>query len=132
LRGATAFATLLLCVLGVMMIARTSRPSISVAQRDEKKYTQQELDAAVNKAAERTRGELAVKQNESTTVGGSKDEPRQLPKRMQIAANQTENARPRSLNRQEREQLAADLRLTSAADEEELLLALPDQEKPNQ
>jgi hypothetical protein len=35
------------------------------------------------------------------------------------------------LNRQEREQLAADLRLTLPADENESLLAIPEQDSPD-
>jgi anti-sigma factor RsiW len=123
LRGATAFAALLLCAVGVMMIARVV---------DERKYTQQELDTAVGRAVDRTKVELTAKQNESTTTGVAQNGTQQSPKHTQVAANQIKNIRPRGLNRQEREQLAADLRLTLPADEDELLLALPEQDKPNQ
>ncbi len=133
LRSATAFAALLLCVLGVMMIARMSRQPVGIAKIvDEKKYTQQELDTAVNSAVNRAQVELTARQNESTTTAVGPVEPRQSPKHPQVAANQTKNIRPRGLNRHEREQLAADLRLTLPADEEELLLALPEQDRPNQ
>jgi len=52
----------------------------------------------------------------------------------QLAINQQSRAgRSHRLSRQEREQLAADLRLTNPAEEEEMQLALPEQnQRPNQ
>ena len=136
LRGATAFAGLLLCALGVMMIAQVSRrPAVSteiVSVPKERTYTQQEVDAEVAKAVDRTtREQQAINQNQTAQNAGLKDQSHPAGKRPQVAVNQIKNTRPRRLNRQEREQLAADLRLTSPADEEELL-SLPDQDKPNQ
>src|SRR2546429_8131072 len=60
LRGATAFAALLLCVLGVMMVARMSRTPVEIVQnsKEEKVYTQQQLEAEVNKAVEKKVVEL--------------------------------------------------------------------------
>ncbi|HYX28090.1 MAG TPA: hypothetical protein VE863_05950 [Pyrinomonadaceae bacterium] len=132
LRGVTAFAALVLCVLGVMMVARMSRQPVGIAKTEDRKYTQQELDVEVDKAVNRTRAQLANDQNQSVANANANEEPRPTEKRIQVAVNQTKNARLHGLNRQEREQLAADLRLTSPADEEELLPALPDQDKPNQ
>jgi len=133
LRGATAFAALLLFVLSIAMVSRISRkPVQAVTIAGEQTFTQQQVQNEIAKAVERTRAELASQKNESSSIAATKDEPRQPVKRTQVAASQTQNAQPRGLNRQEREQLAADLRLTSSADEEELLLALPEQDNPYQ
>ena len=133
LRGATAFATLLLCVLAVMMFARVSRKPATVASVEggQKVYSQHELQVEIDKAVEQKVRELTAKQNPSTAVAESKPKPASQPHPVQLAADhQPKNARPRALNRQEREQLAADLRLTLPAEEEDLFL--PDQEHPNQ
>ncbi len=133
LRGATAFAALLLCVLGLVMIARFARQPVTIANvNGEKTYTKQELDAEVNKAVERTRQDLAIRKDEAPLTIAKKEEPRQPVKNTQLATNQTRTPRPRSLNRQEREQLAADLRLTTPADDDESLLALPEQDTPHE
>ncbi len=135
LRGATAFAGLLLCVLGIVMIARMSQKPVQVAKTgDGKVYTQQEVQAEVNRAVEKKVRELtANNQNPSTTVGPVNDKPKKDTSRGQVASNRQPNhVRPQRLTRQEREQLAADLRLTSPAEEEEMLLTFPEQENPNQ
>jgi len=133
LRGATAFAALLLFVLSIAMVARISRKPVQVAANPrEQTFTQQQVQNEIAKAVARTRAELADQKNESGSITATKDEPRQPVKRTQVAADQSREAQPRGLNRQEREQLAADLRLTSSADEEELLLALPEQDNPHQ
>jgi hypothetical protein len=136
LRGATAFAALLLCALAVMMVARVSRNpgAVGKVNDQQKRYSEQELKEAVNKAVEQKDRELAAnKENPSTNA----TEPRfkSIPKsnRVQLAADrELKSGHARALNRQEREQLAADLRLTLPAEEEDLFLALPDQEHPNQ
>jgi anti-sigma factor RsiW len=133
LRGATAFATLLLCVLAVMMLARVSRQPAEVVNvaTPQKVYSEQELRAAVNKAVQQKVRELRT-ENSSTTA--TEPKPKSVgTNRVQLAADrQPKNGHPRALNRQEREQLAEDLRLTLPAEEEDLFLALPDQERPNQ
>ena len=132
LRGATAFAALLLFVLSIAMVARISRKPVQVAgDVKEPTYTQQQVQHEIEKAVARTRVELANQKNEPGPIAATKDEPNQRVKRTQVAVNQPRNAPPRGLNRQEREQLAADLRLTSS-EEEDSLLALPVQEIPNQ
>jgi hypothetical protein len=133
LRGATTFAALLLFVLGIMVVVRLERKPVQIVDtvKNEKLYTQGQLQDEVNKAVERTRVELASRQSAPAGASVVKDEPRPLIKRPQVAANQPKSVRPRGLNRQEREQLAADLRLTSSADDEDSLLAFPEQENPN-
>ena len=134
LRGATAFAALLLCVLGVMMVARTPRPPVDVAKngKGEKVYTRQELEAEVTKAVDQKVAELSNNKDAGTPIINTNVRPKTGGNRVQIAASQQpKNLRPQRLSRQERNQLAADLRLTSLGDEEELL-AFPEQENPNQ
>ena len=130
LRGATAFAALSLCILAVMMFARVSRKPVEVVtNKGEKTYSQQELRDEIKKAVDQTRIELAAQQ---TSPGPRIQEEQQKPKKqIQVAVNQPKAARPHGLNRQEREQLAADLRLTLPADDDELLLALPEQDYPD-
>ena len=132
LRGATAFAALLLCVIGVMMVARPSRQPVDIAKNgnNDKIYTQQQFEAEVNKAVGEKVRELSASKQDSSTSAAIKDRPKTDTHRVQLAASQQpKNQRPQRLTRQERDQLAADLRLT--LDEEELL-AFPEQEYPNQ
>lgn len=128
LRGATAFAALLLCVLGVMMVARMSRRPVDIATagNHEELYTRKQLEEAVNNA--RKAAEIS-KQDAPTAVVATQVKPKSDTTRVQVAASQ--QTRPQRLSRQEREQLAADLRLTASVDEEELM-AFPEQENPNQ
>ncbi len=130
LRAATAFAALLLCVLGVLTISRSwNRPGLTVAQGTEARYSQQQLDREVQKQvsemlARTTGGNLpkraeAPKPNKTADTGNGLAVNRARPKA----------PRPRGLNRQEREQLAADLRLIPR-DEDELPFVLSDE--PNQ
>jgi Putative zinc-finger len=133
LRGTAAFAALLLCVLGVMTIARLSHKSGEMVKNNsaEKVYTQRQLEAEVKTAVANKEAELVNKRNSTETVNKptrSKSNGAAHP--IQLATNrQPKNQRPRGLSRQERQQLAADLRLTPA-DEEELPFALPEQERP--
>lgn len=131
LRGATAFAALLLLVLGVAMIARNTRKPDTIANvNSDKIYTQKQLEAEVNRAVEQTRQDLTTKPNSSDSTGVTKPDQRPSEKRIELATSQRKTPRPHSLNRQERAQLAADLRLTLPADDDEILLAMPEQEIP--
>ncbi|HYW72843.1 MAG TPA: zf-HC2 domain-containing protein [Pyrinomonadaceae bacterium] len=134
LRGATAFAALLLCVLSVMMVARVRTRPVQIANNSgpERLYTQHELQDHVNKAVEQVRNDLLAQQTGVNQTGVKQNETKPGSKSVQVATNQRKELRPRGLNRQEREQLAADLRLTSTADEDDLLLAFPEQDKPRQ
>jgi transcriptional regulator NrdR family protein len=134
LRGAMAFAALLLCVLGVMMVARMSRRPVDIVQtgNHEEVYTRHELEAAVSKAVDKKVAELNNSKDASTPVVATQDKPKSATSGVQFAANKQPNTlRPQRLTRQERNQLAADLRLTPSVDEEELM-AFPEQENPNQ
>src|ERR1044071_4974517 len=88
LRGATAFATLLLFVLGIAMVVRTSQKPVEVSQKGtpERTYTQQEVKAEVDRAVQRTREEMA-RQTTAPSIGTSNDE-RPTSNRAQLATNQ--------------------------------------------
>src|SRR5437763_14611958 len=109
LRGATAFAALLLCVLGIMMVARMSRKPVVLVQngKDEKVYTRQELEAEVNKAVDKKVVELSSKQEASRPIISTNVKTKTGRNSVQLAAiQQPKNLRPQRLSRQEREQLA--------------------------
>lgn len=133
LRAATAFAALLLCALGTMMIMRFSQKPVEVSQKGtpERTFTQQEVKAEVDRAVQKTRDEIARQITSPSIPNSEKPKPNQA----QLAANQQpRTGKSHGLSRQERQQLAADLRLTNPAEEEEMQLALPeqDQQRPNQ
>jgi len=135
LRGATALAALLLLVFGVTMLFRLSSKPVEVVNNNtqERTYTQQEVKAEVEKAVQKTRDEMARQTTPTSIVNPNIEKP--TPNRAQLATNQqSRTGRSHGLSRQEREQLAADLRLTNPAEEEEMQLALPeqDQQRPNQ
>jgi len=132
LRGATAFASLLLVVLAAMLFIRVTQKPVEVAKtQGVKTYSEQELKDQIKKAVDETRAELTAKQNPPEPIISTPEQRHTPTKQIQVAANQPKVVRPRGLNRQEREQLAADLRLTIPADEDDLLIAMPQQEMPN-
>src|SRR5437868_7208292 len=97
LRGATAFGALLLCVLGVMMVARMSRTPVEIVQnsKEEKVYTQQQLEAEVNKAVEKKVVELNKNKEAAKPIVATNDKPRIVKSRVQVASSQqTKNLRP--------------------------------------
>jgi hypothetical protein len=133
LRGATAFAALLLCALGVLTISRSRNRPVDIPGKDnEAKYTQQQLDEAVKKRVDEQTAKLS---NQQTPPKATEALPAEKPinngSRNQLAANrvQPKTPRPRGLSRQEREQLAKDLRLIPR-DEDELPFVISDE--PNQ
>ena len=132
LRAATGFAALLLCVLGALALSRSWNKPVQLANKaTEPKYSQQDFDQALQKRldeiAKLNKDQTSPKANEPST----KSEPTGNGNRTQLAVNrvQPKTPRPRGLNRQEREQLASDLRLVPR-DDEELPLGLSDE--PNQ
>ena len=133
LRAATAFAVLLLCVLAGLTISRSWNKPVELANKGtEPKYSQQDLDKAVQKRLD----EIAKLNNQQTSPKvkeeSSISKPADNGNRNQLAAVnrvQQKTPRPRGLSRQEREQLAADLRLIPR-DDDELPLVLSDE--PNQ
>ena len=140
LRAATAFAALLLCALGLLTISRSWNRPVQVANKEptqvtdpktEPKYSQQDVDKAVqaklDEIARLNDQKRSPKINDATTASKSTDSG----SRNQLAVNldQPKTPRRRGLSRQEREQLAKDLRLIPR-DEDELPFVLADE--PNQ
>lgn len=130
LRGATAFAVLLFCVLAVLTISRLSPRQPQVARSEtEQGYSKQDVEQARQKGIDegmaRANSENASQTGGTPRAAGSNDSE----KRIQLAANQSRPRTPRSrgLTREERIQLAADLRLTPGLSDEEPAFVLPDE-----
>jgi anti-sigma factor RsiW len=128
LRGATAFAGLLLCALLAFAISRVWRQSAPVANNgNQPTINQQEFDRAVQKEVEARMAEHArnERQKELAPVFTQEDKTN-----LSEPANRSRRkAQPAKLTREETEQLAADLGLIPGR-EEELPFVLP--EEPNQ
>ena len=133
LRGATAFAALLLCALALVVISRSSRRPAQVANNDEKVYTKTQFEAAVDKAVN-----AKLKESQATAPPASnvaievKPSKQQSISRRELARNNSPSRaqRVRALTRAEREQLAADLLLIPGRDEADLPFVF--YEEPNQ
>lgn len=130
LRGATAFAGLLLCALVIFAISHSWQRPGPVAQSgaDAKVFTRADFDAALAR-------ELKAQAEKMEQTAAA---PQKNPQMAQSSSTRNELARVRrpnkprikGLTQQEREQLAADLRLIPSGDEEELPFGISDQ--PNQ
>jgi hypothetical protein len=132
LRAATGFAALLLCLLGVLAISRTWNQPLhqTAVTGTETKYNQQLFEREVNKQVEERMAQINRPKNSSESnnvTGPNKRE--ETGNRLALNRLQPKSPRARGLNRQEREQLAADLRLIPR-DEDELPFGLSDE--PNQ
>ena len=133
LRGATAFAALLLCALALVVISRSSRRPAQVANNDEKVYTKTQFEAAVDKAVN-----AKLKESQATAPPASnvaievKPSKQKSISRRELARNNSPSRaqRVRALTRAEREQLAADLLLIPGRDEADLPFVFS--EEPNQ
>lgn len=131
LRAAAAFAALMFCVLAVLAISRSwNKPApLAKGQPPTNAYSKEQFDAAVAKEVKVRMDELARKNSSGSSSIAIADRSNDK-SRPQVAVNRTyPKVRQRGLTRQEREQLAADLRLISR-DDEELPFAFP--EEPNQ
>lgn len=129
LRGAAAFAGLLLCVLAIMVVSRWSQPPVQVATANpELKYTQKDLDSAIQKGIDAKLAELKNQQlaNASSQAAAQKEQPITEPA---VYRAPSKRSKPKGLTLQERQQLAADLRLLP--EEDELLFGVSSEE-PNQ
>jgi anti-sigma factor RsiW len=127
LRGATAFAGLLFCALLVFAISRSWQRPVPVANGSaEARFTQADLDRAVAEA------KIQAAREQQATLQKSKDEvvPAPAPRIASGISNRSNKPRIKGLTQQEREQLAADLRLIPGVDDEELPFGISDQ--PNQ
>ncbi len=126
LRGATAFAGLLLCALLVFAISRSWQRPVTLANGSaEARFTQADLDRAVAEA------KIQTTREQQAALRKSQDEVRTPAPRIAVATpSRVNKPRVKGLSQQEREQLAADLRLIPAVDDEELPFGISDQ--PNQ
>ena len=122
LRGATAFAGLLLCAMLVFAISRAWQQPTPITT-DNKKYTEEEFHQAVQKeVAERIAGQNQEKREPVVITNDDVQTKTPLVTRRTRPKTQT----PNRLTRDEREQLAADLGLIPGR-EEEFPFVLPDE-----
>ena len=123
LKGATALATVLFCVLAVLALARFQQPSqvTEVNPKPNAIYTEWEKNQFVQKALDQQKAEFLARTAPA-------------PEAIKIAVTQSEKTttRPntiakarRPLTKLEREQLAADLRLLQRHDDDIELLSEP-------
>ncbi len=131
LRAATGFAALLLCVLGVLAISRSwNRPVQTASSGTETKYSQQQFDQEVQKQVDAKVAQLNNRQTlPKTTETAAAEKSKENSTQLASSRVPSKTPRPRGLSRQEREQLAADLRLIPSRDDE-LPFVLSDE--PNQ
>ena len=137
LRGATAVAAVLFCVLVVLAIGRFWQRTAPLATNNEeqKTYTASQLKEAVSKAVE----EAQVKQIQGSkiptpkTTGVTANNSGSKRAIQRSSSSQLAFSRHTGLTRQERQQLAADLRLIPNSDDDELPFVLPSDTKfPNE
>ena len=132
LRGATACAGLLLCTLVLFAISRAwQRPTIApVAQTnvEERVYTASDFKTAVEREV-RIQTDRIQQQASSQQNNPPLNTPRSQRSELAIV-HVLSKPRVKGLTREEREQLASDLRLVPGVEEEELPFELPEQ--PNQ
>jgi hypothetical protein len=111
LKGATAFAVVAFCVLAAMVFVNLRSRNVQVvppATSSEARYTQEDVDRLVNQALARQTNTKPVVETPDILVRIPK------PKRSRNSAPSQLAKRP--LSRAEREQLAADLRLSTDDD----------------
>jgi anti-sigma factor RsiW len=128
LRGAAAFAGLLLCALTLIVVNRSWNQPAPVAMKStgEKVYTDKDFKAAVEKevnARINQSGSVSPpSQNLAVNGNQTKIPNRERSTRRELASNSAppRSRRVRGLTRAEREQLAADLRLIPGREETDL------------
>jgi len=118
LKGATAFALVLFCLLVGIVIFRSRERQVYITNQNSNAiYTQQDVNRMVNEAL--------AKQQEGmkppVEPPAEKPQPQKRKNVQPASANQFAKSR-RPLSRAEREQLAADLRLLSTTEDEPLQL----------
>jgi hypothetical protein len=126
LRGATVFAGLLLCALLIFAVSRSWQKPNPMPGTAEARFTKADLDRAVAEA------KMQVAKEQPTTAQRPNETVDQAPApRVALApARRSNRPRVKGLTQEEREQLAADLRLVPGTDDEGLPFVISDQ--PNQ
>ena len=126
LKGAVAFASVLLCVVAIGAVARLAQkqqPAPVVAKRV---FTEEELKTKIEEGVQARLQELNAKRNEVLPAHVVDQNDRRertdviVASRSREMATKGQGARRRPLTKTEREQLAADLRLISPKDEADL------------
>lgn len=128
LRGATAFAGLLLCVLLVFAASRLWQKPVELVKYDSQPaFDQKKFDEAVRKQVD----EKLANQKEvnKTSEAGIDSDGTKPPLQLATSRARSRDQRTKGLSREERVQLATDLELISQR-EEELPFLFPDE--PNQ
>ena len=134
LRGATAFAAMLLFVFGFLAISRSLKPPVPASKNsaENKVYSPAEFQAAVDEAvkkklaAQQAEDQMASKENEKNAQAQSEN----LVSQTIRGTSARHSRRQPALSRAEREQLAADLRLIPGRDETDLPIVFT--EEPNE
>jgi hypothetical protein len=125
LRGATVFAGLLLCALLIFAVSRSWQKANPVSPNEtaEARFTKADLDQAVAEAKiQVAREQQTTRQKPDETVDQAA-----TPRVAVVTSRRSNRPRVKALTQQEREQLAADLRLVPGADDEELPFVISDQ-----
>jgi hypothetical protein len=120
MKGAVAFASILFCVLAVLAVIglrKTETPIVSTPQ-----YSAEELNVLIEQRAEAKLAELKKNEKEQAVavVPVQEQHKKVVDRARPLPAKVAQTRRP--LTRQERLQLAADLRLTSLSEEPDLFL----------
>jgi len=134
LRGATALASVLFCILAVLAVARFGQRTTPVVNRnEEQRFTQAQLDDAVARAVKEARMKQVDNSERVMAPTANNKGPRRERKQNSPSPQLAAVPRRVRLTRQEREQLAADLRLIPGLDEDEMPFELPgDTRFPNE
>lgn len=122
LRGATAFAGLLFCALVVFAIyGNRQGPAPIASQPTEQMFTKADLDRAVADAKLQATKDQQSEPKQTVAV------PQTPSPRTTLASTRPAKPRIKGLTQQERQQLAADLRLIPNSDDEEMPFGVSDQ-----
>ena len=128
MKGAMAFASVLLCVLAVLTAIRQSEtpPTAVVTTTSNKSAgSEQEFNALVERRVqeELQRHKATVTMGDSTEINDPSTPDYRSPRRTNaVTSNQVVQSARRPLTKTERQELAADLRLTAGTNESELEL----------
>ncbi len=124
LKGAVTFASIFFCITASLAVARLfDEPQIPVGSNSAQRYTEEDVAQRIRAAVELKEQQLreleAQKQSEtSTPIAQDNSRPQKRSNRLLLRATpESTNAQAVPLTKAERDQLAADLRLTTSGDE---------------
>ena len=120
LKGATALAAVTFCVLAGLALFRSNNNQV-ISKNPDAVYTQQDINRAVKEALAQEQARVQPTPSpENVAVNSPKPKPKPKSPRTASSTQSARNQRP--LSKQERDQLAAELRLLSSADDATLTL----------